>query len=98
MDTLVAQILSQIEFTDRIASEKGQYRRILKKSGLISFAKQIRMQLVAMKYNAINIVGRKSLKHMHFARGAKMKVHVRVLGKLYMVYLRNEYRPRSDDL
>ena len=56
------------------------------------------MQLVAMKYNAINIVARKSLKHMHFVRGAKMKVHVRVLDKLYMVYLRYEYNPRSDDL
>ena len=51
-----------------------------------------------MKYNAINIVARKSLKHMYLIRGTKMKLQLRVLGKLYTVRLRYEYTPKTDEL
>ena len=64
----------------------------------MSFAKQIRIQLVTMKYNAIRVVARKCLKHLYLVRGTKMTLQVRILGKLYTVLLRHEYTPKTDEL
>lgn len=64
----------------------------------MSFAKQIRIQLITMKYNAIRVVARKSLKHLYLVRGTKMTLKVCVLRKLYTVLLRHEYTPKTDEL
>ena len=58
---------------------------MLRKSGLMSFAKQIRIQLITMKYNAIRVVARKSLKHLYLVRGTKMTLKVCVLRKLLLI-------------
>ena len=98
LDELIEHINLQISFVDRIISCDSKNRRVLLKSGLISFGVRFRLQLTAMKYNAVTVVARKNMKHLYLIWGRKMTVKVRAHGKLFTVLLRHEYTPKTDEL